>query len=104
MPFSLLTGKRADLNEYARSVYIPELPSTMLQTNMSDGKSDSEDPKRSGTVLITPSSAEASEDGLGDRDAGADRGAAELAKMGSKRALIAWMILCYSVRPPSHII
>ncbi|KAH6671305.1 autophagy-related protein 22-like protein [Halenospora varia] len=75
----------------------------MLQTNMSDGKSDSEDPKRSGTVLVTPSSAEASEDGLGDRDAGADRGAAELAKMGSKRALIAWMILCYSTGPTSSV-
>ena len=71
--FSLF-GDRSYFSEYSQTVYLPELPvqaTTMgPQTNVSDGKSDIEDRKHPGEVLVTPKSIDAAEPADADESNG----------------------------------
>ncbi|KAF4634979.1 hypothetical protein G7Y89_g3121 [Cudoniella acicularis] len=102
MTYGLLVGNRADFDEYAHSAYIPEFspdpnPSS-LTMSLINASGDQKHPDRSFVLSVIPASTEASEDenGNGKEDARKTK----LARMGSKKALVAWLIVCYSVRFP----
>jgi hypothetical protein len=81
-----------DLAEYSNALYLPEFDSTMSLTNHSDGRSDEDLKHPEDThVAISQKSPTDNDEEL--------EVSSEIAPMGTKKALIAWLILCYSVGP-----
>jgi hypothetical protein len=81
-----------DIAEYSHALYLPEFDSTMPLTNHSDSRSDEEIKHPEGAHVAI------SQKHPTDRDEERDV-PLEVAPMGTKKALIAWLILCYSVGP-----
>ena len=83
--------------QYSSTAYLPEHESDNMShstANIPDSKSQTEGHKSGDEVLISSNdvhSRDASQDG--------DDVPKDVAPMGTKKALIAWLILCYSVCP-----